>query len=90
MSAQALPFTLISPPRPGAECRRPALTSSTCEQYMDTLQRAVSAIQDCEKPVVAAVHGICFGAGLDLVSACDIRLCAENTTFSIKVRTQED
>ncbi|BGP56478.1 hypothetical protein JCM8202v2_004098 [Rhodotorula sphaerocarpa] len=52
--------------------------------YMDTLQRAVSAIQDCEKPVVAAVHGICFGAGLDLVSACDIRLCAENTTFSIK------
>ncbi|GAA6026696.1 hypothetical protein JCM8202_005617 [Rhodotorula sphaerocarpa] len=62
----------------------PARTALEIRSYMDTLQRAVSAIQDCEKPVVAAVHGICFGAGLDLVSACDIRLCAENTTFSIK------
>jgi delta(3,5)-delta(2,4)-dienoyl-CoA isomerase len=53
---------------------------------MDFLQRCVSAIQACDKPVIAAVHGICFGAGLDLISACDVRLCAEGTVFSIKVR----
>ena len=53
---------------------------------MDFLQRCVSAIQACDKPVIAAVHGICFGAGLDLISACDVRLCAEGTLFSIKVR----
>ena len=52
---------------------------------MDFLQRCVSAIQACDKPVIAAVHGICFGAGIDLISACDVRLCAEGTVFSIKV-----
>lgn len=59
----------------------------TRPQHMDFLQRSVSSIQQCDKPVIAAVHGICFGAGLDLISACDVRLCAaQGTVFSIKVR----
>lgn len=36
------------------------------------------------KPVVAAVHGWCIGAGLDLISACDIRLCTADTRFSLR------
>ncbi|TKA50977.1 hypothetical protein B0A53_05669 [Rhodotorula sp. CCFEE 5036] len=61
-----------------------ARTALHIRQHMDFLQRCVSAIQACDKPVIAAVHGICFGAGLDLISACDVRLCAEGTVFSIK------
>lgn len=41
-------------------------------------------IEHCRKPVIAAVHGACVGAGLDLISACDIRLCTEDATFSIR------
>ncbi|GAA5993278.1 hypothetical protein JCM10908_001408 [Rhodotorula pacifica] len=62
----------------------PARTALHIRSHMDFLQRSVSAIQACDKPVIAAVHGICFGAGLDLISACDVRLCAEGTVFSIK------
>lgn len=41
-------------------------------------------IEHCRKPVIAAVHGACVGAGLDLISACDIRYCSEDATFSIR------
>ncbi|POY70947.1 hypothetical protein BMF94_6035 [Rhodotorula taiwanensis] len=63
----------------------PARTALHIRAHMDFLQRSVSSIQQCDKPVIAAVHGICFGAGLDLISACDVRLCAaQGTVFSIK------
>jgi len=35
-------------------------------------------------PVIAAIHGYCIGAGVDLASACDIRLCAKDVKFTIK------
>lgn len=46
----------------------------------------MSAIERCDKPVIAAVHGMCLGAGIDITSACDVRYAAEGSTFSIKVR----
>ena len=36
------------------------------------------------KPVIAAVHGKCVGGGLDMVAACDIRLCTEDASFSLR------
>lgn len=41
-------------------------------------------IEACRKPVIAAVHGACIGGGLDIVSACDIRLCTEDASFSLR------
>ncbi|MBM3948998.1 MAG: enoyl-CoA hydratase/isomerase family protein [SAR202 cluster bacterium] len=36
------------------------------------------------KPVVAAVHGYCLGAGLNLIlMRCDIRICGESTKFGM-------
>ncbi len=43
-----------------------------------------NAIEECPKPVIAAVHGKCIGGGLDMISACDIRLCTEDATFCLK------
>jgi enoyl-CoA hydratase len=42
------------------------------------------AIEECRKPVIAAVHGKCIGAGLDIVSACDFRLCTADAEFSLR------
>lgn len=47
------------------------------------LQGCFSAIQECRKPVIAAVHNHCIGGGVDLCTACDIILCSEDATFSI-------
>ena len=39
------------------------------------LQDTLTSIERCRKPVIAAIHGACIGGGVDLVTACDIRLC---------------
>jgi enoyl-CoA hydratase len=48
------------------------------------LQRAISSVADCPKPVVAAIHGYCIGGGVDLASACDIRLASADAVFSVR------
>jgi len=48
------------------------------------LQGSFNALADCPVPVIAAVHGWCIGGGLDLISACDIRLCTEDAQFSLR------
>lgn len=48
------------------------------------LQNTMSAFADCPKPVIAAVHGYCLGAGIDLITACDIRLAATDAVFSVR------
>jgi len=48
------------------------------------LQDTMSCIEWCRKPVIAAIHGYCIGAGLDMATACDIRLCASDAQFSLK------
>lgn len=53
-------------------------------RLIKTMQHTVSSVAECPKPVIAAIHGYCIGAGVDLITACDIRYAAANTTFSIR------
>ncbi|HVF74555.1 MAG TPA: crotonase/enoyl-CoA hydratase family protein [Acidimicrobiales bacterium] len=48
------------------------------------LQGAISAVADCPKPTIAAVHGWCIGGGVDLITAADIRLCSADAKFSVR------
>ena len=48
--------------------------------YQDTC----SSFANTNKPVIAAVHGACIGAGMDLITACDIRLASAEATFSVR------
>jgi len=47
-------------------------------------QRAVSSLAITNKPVIAAVHGACLGAGMDLITACDLRLASADAVFSVR------
>jgi 2-(1,2-epoxy-1,2-dihydrophenyl)acetyl-CoA isomerase len=44
-------------------------------------QRLISAILDCEKPVIAAVNATAAGGGMHLALACDLVLAAEEAKF---------
>lgn len=48
------------------------------------LQRTMSVFAESPKPVIAAVHGHCLGAGIDLITACDVRLASADATFSVR------
>jgi enoyl-CoA hydratase len=47
-------------------------------------QASLSSLEEMRVPVIAAVHGVCLGGGIDLISACDIRLAAADTSFGIE------
>ncbi|AKA80654.1 MULTISPECIES: crotonase/enoyl-CoA hydratase family protein [Pseudomonas] len=48
------------------------------------LQASFNAVDNCRKPVLAAIQGYCIGGAIDLISACDMRYAAEDAQFSIK------
>jgi enoyl-CoA hydratase len=51
---------------------------------IERLQGSISAVADCPKPVVAAIQGYCLGGGVDLITACDVRIAAADAVFSIR------
>lgn len=67
-------------PPPGSEVAKRHILY----QSIKDLQRAFSAIAQCPKPVIAAVHGHCIGAGVDLITACDIRYASADASFSVR------
>lgn len=48
------------------------------------LQESFNVVERCPKPVIAVVHGACIGAGVDLTSACDIRLASADARFAVR------
>ena len=35
------------------------------------------------KPLIAAIHGFCFGSGLEIALCCDFRLCSPEAVFGL-------
>jgi enoyl-CoA hydratase/carnithine racemase len=52
-------------------------------RHIQWLQDAFSAVEQARVPVVAAVHGACVGAGVDLIAACDLRVASNEAYFQI-------
>jgi 2-(1,2-epoxy-1,2-dihydrophenyl)acetyl-CoA isomerase len=48
----------------------------------DDWHAVIRLLLDCPVPVVAGVHGAVAGAGVGLVGACDLVLCARSTRFT--------
>uniref|UniRef100_A0A1D1YKD7 Delta(3,5)-Delta(2,4)-dienoyl-CoA isomerase, mitochondrial n=1 Tax=Anthurium amnicola TaxID=1678845 RepID=A0A1D1YKD7_9ARAE len=62
----------------------PARAREHLRRQILSLQAAITAIERCRKPVIAAVHGACVGGGVDIVTACDLRYCTADAFFSVK------
>jgi enoyl-CoA hydratase len=61
-----------------------AARASRARRDVLRLQAAITAVAQCPKPVIAAVHGYCIGGGVDLIAACDIRLASDDAVFSVR------
>jgi enoyl-CoA hydratase len=52
--------------------------------WLHASQGGITAVEECPKLVVAAIHGACIGGGIDLICATDIRLASAEARFSVK------
>ena len=43
------------------------------------------AMLECDVPVIAQIQGVCMGAGVEIASACDLRLAAESAKFGAPI-----
>ena len=51
--------------------------------HVKYLQEALSALEQCRIPVLAAVQGGCYGAGVDMITACDMRYGTQDSFVTI-------
>ncbi|GLI63755.1 hypothetical protein VaNZ11_006828 [Volvox africanus] len=62
----------------------PGAQRAVMRKNIMALQDAFSQLERCRSPAIAAVHGRCIGGGVDLITACDLRICSEEATFCVK------
>src|SRR5690606_33741910 len=53
--------------------------------YGTIMAGTLEALLACPIPLVAQIHGICVGGGLEIASTCDIRICGEDSRFGAPI-----
>jgi 2-(1,2-epoxy-1,2-dihydrophenyl)acetyl-CoA isomerase len=65
----------------GQDLKEFGQTPDVSEALRESYHPNVLAIRALEKPVIAAVNGVCAGAGLSLACVCDFRIAADDASF---------
>jgi len=55
------------------------------KKYGEVLEATMGAIARCRHPIIAMIHGVCVGGGLEIVSQCDLRICGASSRFGIPI-----
>jgi len=59
-------------------------TPAAARAYIARLHRCCDAVRSLPVPVVARIHGYCFGGGLELAAACDVRMASDAAKFGMQ------
>jgi enoyl-CoA hydratase len=54
--------------------------------YGHVMHATAAALARCRHPLVAQIHGICVGGGLEIAALCDIRICGEGSRFGAPIK----
>jgi enoyl-CoA hydratase/carnithine racemase len=66
-----------------SEFERVRGTEAAIRAYDRIGDAADAALAGAAKPTIAMIRGICFGGGVGIALATDLRICSANSTFSI-------
>ncbi|HEU0196266.1 MAG TPA: crotonase/enoyl-CoA hydratase family protein [Nevskiaceae bacterium] len=62
----------------------PARAREQLHRFILHAQHTFTALEELRIPSIAAIHGACVGAGVDLATACDFRLASADARFCVK------
>ena len=54
--------------------------------YGAIMHATARALAECRHPLVAQIHGICVGGGLEIASLCDLRICGQSSRFGAPIK----
>jgi enoyl-CoA hydratase/carnithine racemase len=55
-------------------------------EYGKVMHRTAASLASCRHPLVAQIHGICVGGGLEIAALCDLRICGEGSRFGAPIK----
>jgi enoyl-CoA hydratase len=54
--------------------------------YGTVMHATAHALAECPIPLVAQIHGICVGGGLEIAALCDLRICGDGSRFGAPIK----
>jgi enoyl-CoA hydratase/carnithine racemase len=76
----------FSPGNDIAEFRSDRANVEQAREYGAIMHRTLEALKNCRHPLVAMIHGICVGGGLEIAAMCDLRICGESSRFGVPIK----
>jgi enoyl-CoA hydratase len=58
-------------------------TSGDFMVHIESIQKTFNAIDDLDRPTIAAINGLAFGGGCELSLVCDFRILAEEASMGV-------
>lgn len=62
----------------------PARKGLNFTQTVESIQESFREVENCGKPVIAVVHGVCIGGAVSLIAACDMRYFAADAKICVR------
>ncbi|MCW5632426.1 MAG: enoyl-CoA hydratase/isomerase family protein [Rubrivivax sp.] len=53
--------------------------------YGEVMHGTAQALEQCRHPIVAQIHGICVGGGLEIAALADLRICGQSSRFGAPI-----
>ena len=76
----------FSPGNDIAEFCRERSNKRQAIDYGHIMHSTARSLAHCRHPLVAEIHGICVGGGLEIAALCDIRICGESSRFGAPIK----
>jgi enoyl-CoA hydratase/carnithine racemase len=76
----------FSPGNDIAEFSRERANKRQAVEYGHIMHSTAKSIAHCRHPLVAEIHGICVGGGLEIAALCDLRICGQSSRFGAPIK----